>query len=91
MTILTTLERKLSLGELYQKDAVQRGFCSGTEENHENFDGVGRSQDLPDAHCLLSCSPAFKRTNPNGSATVQFCCKNKQVCFTDILTVPLDK
>ena len=50
MTILVTLGRKLSLGELHQKDAVLRGFCSGTEENHENLDGVGRSQDLPDAH-----------------------------------------
>ena len=70
MTILVTLGRKLSLGELHQKDAVQRGFCSGTEGNHEYLDGVDRSQDLPDAHCLLSCNPAFKRTNPNGSATV---------------------
>jgi hypothetical protein len=43
MTTLVT-----SLGELHQKDAVQRGFWSGTEENHENLDGVGRSQDLPD-------------------------------------------
>jgi len=50
MTILVTQGRKSSLGELHQKDAVQRGFCSRTEENHENLDAVGRSQDLPDAH-----------------------------------------
>ena len=24
-------------------------FCSGTEGNHQNLDGVGRSQDLPGA------------------------------------------
>jgi len=48
--ILMTLGRKLSLGELHQKGAVRRGFCSGIEGNHQNLDGVGRSQDLPDAH-----------------------------------------
>jgi hypothetical protein len=45
MTILVTQGRKSSLGGLHQKDAVQRGFCSRPEENHENLAGVGRSQD----------------------------------------------
>jgi hypothetical protein len=50
MTLFVTQGRKSSLGGLYQKYAVQRGYCSGTEGSHENPDGVSRSQDLPSEH-----------------------------------------
>ena len=90
MTLLVTLGRKLSLGEVHQKDAVQRGFCSATKRNHENLDGVGRSQDLPDAHCY----PAVWLSNVRTLTAVPLCssvCKNMQMCFTEILIVPLNE
>jgi hypothetical protein len=38
-------------------------FCK-SEENHEKVDGVGRSQNLPDANWHLpACCPTFKYTN----------------------------
>jgi len=45
----------------------------------ENLDPVGRSQDLPDADCLLT----FKQTNPNGSPHCAV--ENLQMFGTDIL------
>jgi hypothetical protein len=54
MTLFVTKGRKSSLGGLHQKAAEQRCYCSGTEGNHENLDGVGRSQDL--LGCTLTAS-----------------------------------
>jgi hypothetical protein len=45
----------------------QLSICSGTEEN---LDRVGRSQDLPDANCLLASSPAL---NPRALTVVPIC------------------
>ena len=45
----------------------------------ENLDPVGRSQDLPDADCLLT----FKPTNSNGSPHCAV--ENLQTFGTDIL------
>jgi hypothetical protein len=45
----------------------------------ENVDPVGRSQDLPDADCLLT----FKQMNPNGSP--HCAAENLQAFGTDIL------
>jgi hypothetical protein len=45
----------------------QLSICSGTKVN---LDGVGRSQDLPDANWLLASSPAL---NPRAQTLIPIC------------------
>ena len=62
-------------------------FTRRLKKTTENLDSVGRSQDLPDAHCLMTSSPTFKQTNLNGSphCAVALCVENLQTFRTDIL------
>jgi hypothetical protein len=55
----------VSFGGLHEKHAVQRGvlgtnsaFAQGPRKTTKNLDQVGRSQDLPEANCLLDSRPA---------------------------------
>jgi hypothetical protein len=41
---------------LHDQHALQRGFAVGLRKTTECLGGAGRSQDLPDAGCLLACS-----------------------------------
>jgi hypothetical protein len=65
----------LTLGGLHERHAMQHGilgtnsaFALGPRKTTENIDRFGRSQDLPDAYCLLASSPEFKYASPNGSS-----------------------
>jgi hypothetical protein len=54
-------------------------FSLGPRKTTENLDRVGRSQDLPNANCLLASSPAL---NPPALTLVRICV----VCFFFSLT-----
>jgi hypothetical protein len=58
----------------------QLGICSGTKEN---LDGVGWSQDLPDANWLLACSPALNSRTL--TLVPNLCCCVFLFCFFSFL------